>query len=179
MSLTPDEVLLGILAASACHGYQLLEHFRQPDQLGQVWNLSTSQLYAVLKRLEKQQLIQGQEVMSEDSPPRTNYHLTDAGRQQLEHWLYAPTPSDSVRRVRVEFLSRLYVARLLNLPSETIVKNQKAACQQRLADLLQKRDQSRPGIGYLAIELHIAQLRAILQWIPRCELSPLEEYDES
>ena len=52
--LTPDETLLGLLAAQTRHGYELQECFRDPAQLGEVWNLSTSQLYAVLKRLEQQ-----------------------------------------------------------------------------------------------------------------------------
>lgn len=177
-SLTPDEVLLGILAAEACHGYQLLEHFRHPAALGKVWNLSTSQLYNVLKRLGKNEWVIGREIQSDDAPPRTEYQVTAAGKQQFEQWLYAATPSASVRRVRVEFLSRLYVARLLNLPTQRIVRNQKNACQQERQALLDERENSEPGIGYLAVELHLAQLDAILQWITRCELHPLEEHDD-
>lgn len=178
-SLTPDDVLLGILAAADCHGYQLLEHFRQPSELGLVWNLSTSQLYAVLKRIEKNNFIVGREVESPDAPPRTEYHLTNTGKNQLEHWLFASNPSPSVRRVRVEFLSRLYVARLLNIPTLEIVQNQKHTCQKRYQELLDQRSTTEPGIGFLAVELNIAQLSAILQWITRCELKPLEEYDEN
>ena len=44
----------GIVAARARHGYQLIDCFRDTAQLGRVWDLSTSQLYAVLKRLEAQ-----------------------------------------------------------------------------------------------------------------------------
>ncbi|NJL53976.1 PadR family transcriptional regulator [bacterium] len=57
--LVPDEVILGLLAVEACHGYQLLDHFRSPAALGRVWNLSTSQLYAVLKRLDRLGYIAG------------------------------------------------------------------------------------------------------------------------
>lgn len=178
--LTPDEVLLGLLAAQVSHGYQLLEHFREPAKLGHVWNLSTSQLYAVLKRLEQQGHITGQIVEGSDAPTRTEYHLTAAGQTRFETWLYNPSPSSSVRRVRVEFLSRLYLARLLNRPTTAIVQFQKAACVTSYHQLLTQRDQSAPGIGYLALELQIAQLGAILQWIDRCELVPLnqEELDE-
>jgi len=51
-TITPDETILGLLAVRERHGYDLLDCFRDPSQLGEVWNLSTSQLYAVLKRLE-------------------------------------------------------------------------------------------------------------------------------
>lgn len=176
--LVPDDVILGLLTAQAGHGYQLLEHFRQPEQLGHVWNLSTSQLYAVLKRLEQRALIRGYVLESVDAPPRTEFILTDDGQAQFEGWLHEPSPSPSVRKVRVEFLSRLYIARLLNIPTHSIVRAQKKTCQARLEELLAERDQSPPGVGYLAVELNIAQLNAILTWIDRCELVPLDQGED-
>src|SRR5215510_9595309 len=111
-TITPDETLLGLLAARArqglaTHGYQLIECFRDPAQLGRVWDLSTSQLYAVLKRLQGQGLIAGKMVASPDAPPRTEYTVTLRGQELLADWLQTDCPSASVRRVRVEFLSRL------------------------------------------------------------------------
>lgn len=178
--VTPDFVLLGLLAAQPCHGYQLLDVFRQPDQLGQVWNMSKSQLYAVLKRLEKNTWIEGQEEVVGDTPPRTVYTLTAVGQEQLEKWLGEQQPSASMRRIRVEFLSRLYIARLLKLPTLSIVRAQQAACMERRDQLIAERDGSKPGIGYLAVDLVIMQLNAVLQWITRCELVPqgLDEDDE-
>lgn len=173
--LVPDEVLLGLLAERGGYGYQLLEHFRRPELLGNVWYMSTSQLYAVLKRLVQKRLIVGREVTVADAPARTEYQLTDAGRQQFEAWLAEADPSPSVRKVRVEFLSRLYLARLLNRPTISIVRAQKKSCHHRLGELMASREQSAPGIGLLAIELVIAQLHAILDWIDRCELIPLDE----
>ncbi|MCQ3929134.1 MAG: hypothetical protein DPW16_01635 [Chloroflexi bacterium] len=179
--LTPDEVLLGLLAVQPSHGYQLLEHFRDPARLGQVWNLSTSQLYAVLKRLEQQGLIVGRAIEVIDAPTRTEYTLTTKGKNRFETWLHSPSPSSSVRRVRVEFLSRLYVARLQNRPTAALVGYQKNSCITTHRHLLTQRDQTAPGIGYLAVELQIAQLGAILKWIDRCELVPFneEELDET
>lgn len=173
-SLTPDETILGLLAAQAKHGYQLLACFADTDELGRVWDLSTSQLYAVLKRLESQGFILGREVEAENAPTRTEYSLTSSGEERLEKWLYDDNPSASIRRVRVEFLSRLYVARLLNLPTLPIVRCQKAACHREQAELFELRQQAAPGVGFLALELHIAQLKAVLQWIDRCEVAPKE-----
>src|SRR5215510_4981646 len=128
---TPDETILGLLAVQPRHGYELLEFFRDPARLGKVWTLSTSQLYAVLKRLDQQNLTVGREVASPDAPPRIEYALTEAGRQRLGEWLDDPQPSGSIRRVRVDFLSRLYIARLLNLPTAPMVERQPNACRQR------------------------------------------------
>jgi DNA-binding PadR family transcriptional regulator len=174
-ALTPDETLLGLLAAEARHGYQLIACFRDPAQLGKVWKLSTSQIYAVLKRLGAQGLISGHEIESADAPTRVEYTLTPAGIRRLEDWLTEPNPSASVRRVRVEFLSRLYLARLLNLPTVDLVRWQKESCRQRHAVLIVERDCAEPGVGRLALELEIAQLDAILDWIDRCEMTPHEE----
>jgi DNA-binding PadR family transcriptional regulator len=167
IQLTPDETLLGLLAARSQHGYQLLDTFRNPDQLGLVWNLSTSQLYAVLKRLEGQGLIAGRQVDSPDAPPRTEYTLTETGWVRLQEWLHERQPSSSIRRVRVEFLSRLYVMRLLDLPGGQVIEAQKNTCREAQAHLHARRDQIGPGIGRLALEFMIAQMDAVLRWIDR------------
>ncbi|MBX3083753.1 MAG: helix-turn-helix transcriptional regulator [Anaerolineae bacterium] len=175
--LTPDETLLGLIAARPQHGYDLLDSFRDPNQLGKVWTLSTSQLYAVLKRLEQQGLTQVREVVTTDAPARTEHTLTDAGRDRLAAWLDEEHPSASVRRVRVEFLSRLYVARLLNLSTIELIQRQKRVCRERRHHLMIERGETQPGVSFLVVDLEIAQLDAILQWIDRCEIVPKEEGD--
>jgi DNA-binding PadR family transcriptional regulator len=171
-SLTPDETILGLLAVRARHGYELLDCFRDPGQLGEVWRLSTSQLYAVLKRLESQGLTEGHEVLVPDVPARTEYQLTSAGEGRLQGWLNELSPSASINRVRVEFLSRLYIARLLDIPTVPIVERQKASCREKKVEVLACLHKAEPGIGRLTLELVVAQLDVILQWLDRCELAP-------
>ncbi len=166
---TPDETLLGLLMAQPQHGYQLLETFQDKQALGRVWKLSTSQLYAVLKRLQTQGFITGEEAYSADAPPRTVFTITTGGEANVMAWLNAAQPSPSVRRVRVEFLSRLYVVRLLGLPVRIVLKNQKTMCEQKRDSLLEQRDINDRSTGNLTLELEIAQLEAILIWIARLE----------
>jgi DNA-binding PadR family transcriptional regulator len=165
----PDPIILGLLAVQPCHGYQLLEFFHDPNELGRVWTMSTSQLYAVLKRLEQQGFIDGKEIPAADAPTRTEYRLTEAGRVSLYGWLNDHQPSASIRRVRAEFLSRLYIARLLSVPTATLVQYQKAACQLQRKTLLAQREEAQTGIGLLALEFMLIQLDAVLQWIDHCE----------
>mgnify|MGYP001409834941 FL=1 len=169
-ALTPDETIMGLLAAQSQHGYQLLEVFRDPLRLGNVWNLSTSQLYAVLKRLERQQWISGVEQLSDNAPPRTEYSITALGETILNHWLNTVTPSASVRRIRVEFLSRLYIAQLLKYPTEPIIAHQRAVCQAEYIRLQHAQAINPQGLGYLAVDMVITQLAAVSAWIDRCEL---------
>ena len=58
-TLTPDETILGLIAIQTCYGYELIETFRSSSELGDIWKMSTSQIYAVLKRLERVGLIDG------------------------------------------------------------------------------------------------------------------------
>ncbi len=169
-ALTPDETILGLLASRPQHGYQLLETFNQPDQLGNVWNLSTSQLYAVLKRLERAGWIMGEQIASEIAPTRTEYAITSAGKSHLQAWLEEEHPYASIRRVRVEFLSRLYVAYRLGLPAAPIIARQRESCKESQARLLNASEGSGAGIGGLAMELANAQLQAVLEWIDQCEV---------
>jgi DNA-binding PadR family transcriptional regulator len=166
----PENVILGLLAVRPCHGYQLLEYFHDPRGLGRVWMMSTSQLYVVLKRLRQQGFITGRAVESPDAPTRTEYRLTEVGQDSLVIWLHDKQPSASVRHIRVAFLSRLYIAHLLGVPTPPIVSAQKAACQLQLKILRAQRNEAEPDIGLLALEFMITQLEAVLQWIDRCEL---------
>ncbi|MBK8024302.1 MAG: helix-turn-helix transcriptional regulator [Chloroflexi bacterium] len=78
-AFTPDTAILGLLAARRRHGYQLLECFNDPQHLGRVWRLSTSQLYNVLKRLERKSLIVGDEIPSEIGPSARRVCADGAG----------------------------------------------------------------------------------------------------
>jgi DNA-binding PadR family transcriptional regulator len=177
-ALTPDDTILGLLAVEARHGYDLLDCFQRSDSLGEVWSLSTSQIYAVLKRLERDGAISGEKQPVENAPTRTRYHLSETGEQRVLAWLHDPAPSASIRRVRVEFLSRLYVARLLNLPTLPMVIYQRRACRIARKQLLEQRAKAAFGVPYLALDLAVEQLDAVLVWIERCELIP-KDADES
>lgn len=168
-SLIPDETILGLLAIQARHGYELLECFRSTQQLGRVWNLSTSQIYAVLKRLEREGWVIGREETPPNAPPRTKYTVSEIGKARLLAWLHEAHPSASIRRIRVEFLSRLYIAQHLHIPTASLVQHQRESCHAKLAQLRAERDQARQITEHLALELHIGQLEAVLRWIERCQ----------
>lgn len=169
-ALTPDETILGLIAIQHCHGYELVELFRRSEALGDVWKMSTSQIYMVLKRLEQRGFITGCVVESDIAPKRTEYNLTPEGEARLFDWLHDPHPSASIRRVRVEFLSRLYIAHHLKIPTLPIVQRQRAACESARAQLLASLRNKPLGMSYLAQEFMIAQLDAVLMWLERCEL---------
>jgi DNA-binding PadR family transcriptional regulator len=163
----PDETILGILAAGKQHGYQILSRFQSNAQLGRVWSLSTSQLYAVLKRLEEQRLIRADAVYIAEGPPRRDYSITPKGRKKLENWLYTKKLSPSIRRVRVQFISRLYVAQLNNLPIAALVRNQRRVLELQLAEFGDKKLES--GMEPLVLDFVKGQIESVLAWLDECQ----------
>ncbi|MFU8827173.1 MAG: PadR family transcriptional regulator, partial [Brevefilum sp.] len=128
-TLVPDEVILGLLKAQPAHGYELLDYFRSFSTLGRIWTMSTSQLYAVLKRLERDGAVVGCEEEVSNAPPRIKYEITPQGEEQLNAWLFDDHPSPSIHRIRVLFLSRIFIANLLNINYEGIVDAQITSCE--------------------------------------------------
>ena len=104
-TLSPEMVLLGLLFRKAGHGYDL--HRKVVTDLGQVWHLSQSQAYAILKRLETRGDISTREIPQEKLPPRQELHITAHGRRTFLAWLDTPS-GGSTRAIRMEFVTRLY-----------------------------------------------------------------------
>lgn len=161
----PDEVILGLLKAQPTHGYDLLDRFRSREHLGRIWTLSTSQLYAVLKRLEEAKAIFGKEIDVLNAPARTRYSITDIGNQKLEAWLYEKHPSNSIHLIRVVFLSRIYIANLLGLDADQIILNQITACQQQYQKIFDQRYQVKSPVESLTLDFVLRQLESALKWL--------------
>jgi len=161
----PDQVILGLLTAQPAHGYELLAYFHAKNQLGRIWTMSTSQLYAVLKRLAQGGAIIGREVDVADAPPRVEYQVTQIGRQQLEEWLYDPKPSASIHRIRVLFLSRVFIANLLGLSVDNIVENQAKMLRNQRDIFFNLNQTHQSDIEELAVSFVINQLEAAITWL--------------
>jgi DNA-binding PadR family transcriptional regulator len=167
----PDQVILGLLQAHPAHGYELLEIFHTHAQLGRIWSISTSQLYAVLKRLATQGAIAGREVDVHNAPARIEYEITDFGAQQLKNWLIEPNPSASIHRIRVMFLSRIFIARLLGLEADAIVNAQIKSCQKMKNRFLAQRGLTRSEIEVLTLDFVINQMDTAITWLRQNEFN--------
>lgn len=165
--LSPEPILLGLLAGRPAHGYEV--HQRLTAELGRLWHLSQSQTYATLKRLEGRGWIVGTPHPQHHLPDRRQLRLTPEGRRQFEAWLHTPTPS-SVRAIRVDFLSRLYFAsRFESALSLRLIDEQAQAVEAGL----QRLEQGWPlafddPIAELAYDLRSRQLASVLPWLAEC-----------
>lgn len=166
--LVPDEVILGLLKAQPTHGYDLLSQFQSRQKLGRIWNMSTSQIYAVLKRLEDVDFIEGHQIDVDDAPSRVVYQITAHGENCLSTWLLDPDPPTSIHRIRVLFLSRIYIARLLDEPVDQILDYQKAACSRQYQTLLKAREEVDSLFERLTLDYIIGQLDSVIFWLGHC-----------
>jgi len=170
-ALSPEYALLGLLAKSPVHGYELYQ--RLSTDLSQVWHLSMSQAYNILNRLEAQGYIAGVVQEQGKLPARRLFHLTTSGQRRFEDWLNS-TSGSSVRSIRLEFLTRLYFARLTSPQmAHQVIEAQLAETRRGLERLRVLSGGLGEGqlINRLSLELRIGQLESILEWLQACHLA--------
>ena len=163
--VSPQPVLLGLLVAQPRHGYELYQEFE--CELGRVWQIGLSQLYAQLKQLEEAGLVAAHTEAQAHRPPRKIFHLTPEGRAVFEEWVHQPIPY--LRQIRVEFLARLYFFQRLGLPGlEELVRRQQAVCLEQMERFDQLAADGDDGFRQLVLEFRRGQLEAVVHWLDRC-----------
>jgi DNA-binding PadR family transcriptional regulator len=163
---SPQPVLLGFLMDGPCHAYGLHQAFER--ELGRVWHLGRSKLYAQLKQLAQAGQVTAQTELQSNRPPRQVYHLTPAGREAFMEWLHQPTLH--LRYVRLEFLARLYFFRRLELEGlEALVARQKALLQVRIAAFDAAAADSDDEFERLVFTFRQGQMAAVIRWLDQCQ----------
>jgi len=144
--LAPQWALLGLLTQKPMHGYELHRYFTDPSALGQVWYLGLSQMYKLLKELERQSYVEVTVELQENYPARKVYHITPSGRSAFLHWMEKPV--SNTRLIRVEFLAKLFLAQLLGSEMiERVIDTQLETCQAQLTRLLDAETRRGGGRG--------------------------------
>ena len=133
---------------------------------GHVWSIKQSQLYALLDRLEEDELIRSVIIPGDSRPNRKEYHLTPAGEQRFAEWLEKPVSHS--RDIRIEFLAKLYFA----LPAGSTVALDLLAAQEEVClgwlHQSQRSAESAPAAstyGKMVFDYRIGQIQATLSWI--------------
>ena len=163
--VSPQPALLGLLLSEPKHGYELFQEFSR--ELGRVWQVGQSQLYAQLRQLEEAGLVSVRVEEQPSRPARKIYRLTPLGQTAFEEWVRQPTPY--VRRIRVEFLARLYFFRRLGLDGlDALVARQKAVCRDQIARFDQLMAGTNEPFARLVLEFRRGQLEAVIRWLDSC-----------
>ncbi|HMV29690.1 MAG TPA: helix-turn-helix transcriptional regulator [Anaerolineales bacterium] len=164
-NLSPEFALMGFLIEKPSHGYDL--HQRLTTELGQVWHLSQSQAYAILKRLETRGDISARMVAQEKLPARQMLHITASGRKRFFAWLETEI-STTARSVRLEFLTRLYFANLYRPEIiSQIYQSQLSEIDSKIEKLETLIENLSPEQTYnhLSLDLRLRQMKLIQSWM--------------
>ncbi len=168
--LTTEYALLGFLHQQPMHGYEIHRHLSEAKGIGLVWHVKQNQLYALLGKLERKGYVTVEVEPQENRPPRKVFHLTDAGRTAFQLWVRSPVKHG--RKLRLDFLAKLYFARQEGPEVVTrLIEEQRAACQEWLTEQQAKADAEQNGspFDWLVYEFRVGQLEATLKWLDTCE----------
>lgn len=159
-NISPEPALLGFLRDGPLHGYDL--HKQVTQQLGPVWHLGMSQMYAILKEYEKRGWIKTIVVAQDGRPARKMLKLTPAGRRAFDAWL--AQSARGLREFRVDFFARLYFARAAGRPALRQFLQQQIAATTQEREALQ-RNTNASEFGNVVRSFRVAQLDTILDWL--------------
>jgi DNA-binding PadR family transcriptional regulator len=166
--LTIEHALLGFVRQGAAHGYAIYQALSDPAGLGLVWNLKQSQLYALLGKLEDAGYLVAEVEKQESRPSRKLYSLTSAGENAFLAWLSQPV--EHGRHLRLEFLAKLYFARIEGREAAlALVEKQRHVCQRWLA--AQQAQANAAGArpyDRLVHQFRQGQIEAMLAWLDHC-----------
>jgi DNA-binding PadR family transcriptional regulator len=96
-------IILGLLGARPMTGYDIKLAFDRA--LASYWNAGNSQIYTTLKNLSAARLVESEVIVQKTRPNRKVYHLTAAGREELDRWLQENVPE---RFTKDDFLTKLF-----------------------------------------------------------------------
>lgn len=157
-----ENALLGLLHEGPKHGYEICQQFAPGGDWCAVGELPRSQVYALLKALETQDLARATLEEGGRGPARRVYVPTTAGRQRFVEWVRQP--AHSIRGLRVEFLLKLYLFERLGLDGlPGLIDAQEAILAERLRAV--RAERPRGHVAEWVGELREGLLAAGLEWI--------------
>jgi DNA-binding PadR family transcriptional regulator len=162
--LTLEFVLLGLVAESPAHGYELYQQLQNLPPLSQVWSIGQPQLYALLDKLQRQGLLFGELQPGDRHPDRVQLQLTETGRQRFDAWRTSPVAH--ARDMRQEFFGKLYFAHHLG-GVDALIERQRETCQGWLESLTRQFNElaSDRVDERLMFSFRIFQVQALINWL--------------
>lgn len=167
LPLTIEHALLGFVRHRAVHGYDIYQRLLASEELGLVWSVKQSQVYALLTKLEDEGYLVSDLEAQGARPPRKLLRLTEAGDAAFERWVSSPVQHG--RDFRLEFLAKLYFARSEGT-ALTLLERQRQSLRGRLEELQVRAEalMAHKSYDWLVTMFRIGQLEATLGWLATC-----------
>jgi len=159
-----EYVLIGSLMSGPKHGYEIKQFLN--SVLESTWHVSTSQLYALLKRLEKDKLLHSKVELQDSRPSKRIFTLTDKGQKAFLGWLNSPT--EHVRDFRIEFIGKLFFFNHLSLKGgPDLIDAQIQVIKRVEGRVRQRREVEKDPFNRLVCGFKIETLENLLTWLSR------------
>ncbi|HTX01820.1 MAG TPA: PadR family transcriptional regulator [Acidimicrobiales bacterium] len=155
--------LLAFLSAGPKYGLQLRQEFE--ESTGDVWPLNVGQVYTTLQRLERDELVRSDD-RGDEAGPQKIFHITEAGRRELETWL--STPPDMTEPPRDELVIKVLAA--LRVPGVS-VHDVIQVHRRYLVELMQqwtrlKEDEADLDLTFaLVVDAELLRLDSVVRWL--------------
>jgi DNA-binding PadR family transcriptional regulator len=157
--------ILALLSRQPAHGYELKQALEQRFD-GVLPPLNAGQVYTTLQRLERDGLVEGDQIAQSDRPNKRVYALTDAGQLAVREWLETPSAG---ARLKDEFFMKLALAGAFADP-QILIDRQRRTYLQALHDLDRLAvNGDADGMARLLVEGAALHLEADLKWLDLCE----------
>ena len=164
--VSPENALLGILMTGPKHGYEL--HSYMSARMNEFWQLSMSQIYALLKRLEREGCIVSRQERQENRPAKRIFSLTQTGKRRFLSWVQSPVPH--VRDFRIEFMAKLFFIRELHLrQGDSLIDRQIEVLQKKRGGIEGSKEKITDAFERLLFSFKTAQTSAVLKWLHECK----------
>jgi DNA-binding PadR family transcriptional regulator len=158
--------LLGLLSEGPKYGHQLRQEFEA--KTGDVWPLNVGQVYTTLQRLERDGLVESEDVGADG--PQKDFRITPAGEAELATWLR--TPPDLTAPPRDELVIKVLVA--LEIPGVD-VHDVIQIHRRYLVELMQqwtrlKEDEAEFDLSLaLVVDAELFRLDSVIRWLDATE----------
>jgi DNA-binding PadR family transcriptional regulator len=154
--------VLGILALGEAHGYDICLRLRK--EIGSIWRLGKSQVYALLGRLERDGLVVHERVGQENLPARNIFSITPAGQEIFEEWVSIPV--NHVRDMRLELLAKLWFARQAGSNREKmLLEKQLTVCRDHVKRLEALKASCSTEIESRSIGFRLMVVHGAVSWL--------------
>jgi len=159
-----EYAILGALIERPMHGYDLYKSLSV--DLGRLVYVGMSNMYAILKQLESEGHVASTPDTGGNRPPKKIFSVTDKGRRLFMDWI--STPVESIRDMRVDFLTKLYFLKKLDIPGgRELVTRQKGVCH-RILESIGSPETRESEFAGLLFDFRRSQIESILSWLDRC-----------
>lgn len=166
-----EYALLGSLMSGPKHGYELMRFLG--EFLESTWRVSASQLYSLLKRMEKEGSLRSSMEAQDRRPSKRVFELTRKGRSVFGDWLRRPVRN--VRDIRTELIGKIFFFHQLRLSgASTLVTDQILILEEFTRQLLDRRNKEADPFSRLVYGYKLESAHSALTWLQN-EAKPFVE----